>query len=254
MELIDCQTCENCYHTDCMTPSPESIPSFWFCPHCTDREWNVPPESSSSAVSQTAKPDPIPQEPSPSATVARFESSHKAGNKSLEEPDVFGNIKSKRKFTTNIARALYRPNGEAERPKPKRPEPKSAPSRTRRSYSPPRKKSKYSAFSSEVDKALVVIQKELEFAAGLGKSEDALQDRIKSLEQELKLKDGHIMLSTRELDLAKKHSSGSSRLKSENITLREENEKLLALVEKKDQELRDWRMKLRSMIGDDLDG
>jgi hypothetical protein len=132
--------------------------------------------------------------------------------------------------------------------------------RSKRSYSPPRKKSKYSAFSAEVDKALAVIQKELEVAAQIGKSEDSLRDAIEGLEQQLKLKDSQIQLTSRELELAKiklcdngAGAVGLTALKDENSQLREENAKLKEIVVSKDAELKNWRAKLKSMMGSDLE-
>lgn len=122
--------------------------------------------------------------------------------------------------------------------------------RQRRSYSPSRKKSKYSTFSVDVDKALAVIHKELEKAAHTGKAEDGFQDKIQALEQQLKLKDGQIQLGIKELEFAKRQRGETSLLEAENRRLKEENAKLVNLVEKKDAELRDWRTKLRNMIGE----
>jgi hypothetical protein len=125
--------------------------------------------------------------------------------------------------------------------------------RQRRAYSPPRKKSKYSAFSAEVDKALAVIHKELEKAAHMGRAEGGFQDTIQALEQQLKLKDGQIQLGIKELEFAKRQRGESNLLEAENKTLKEENAKLVVLVDRKDAELKDWRAKLRNMIGSELD-
>jgi hypothetical protein len=123
--------------------------------------------------------------------------------------------------------------------------------RSRRSHSPPRKKSKYSAFSVDVDKALTIIHKELEKASQLGRSEGSLQDKIQALEQQLKLKDGQIQLGIKELEFAKRKHGESSLLEAENKQLKEQNVKLVNLVERKDAELKDWRSKLRTLIGND---
>ena len=104
-----------------------------------------------------------------------------------------------------------------------------------------------------MDKALTVIHKELEKAAHTGRAEGGLQDKIQALEQQLKLKDGQIQLGIKELEFAKRQQGESSLLEAENRRLKDENAKLVGLVEKKDSELRDWRMKLRSMIGGELD-
>jgi hypothetical protein len=130
---------------------------------------------------------------------------------------------------------------------------KSTTGRQRRSYSPPRKKSKYSAFSADVDKALTVIHKELEKATHMGRAEGGLQDKIQALEQQLKLKDGQIQLGIKELEFAKRQRGESSLLEAENRKLKEENAKLVNLVERKDAELKDWRTRLRTMIQSELD-
>ncbi|KAG4428728.1 hypothetical protein IFR05_015790 [Cadophora sp. M221] len=123
-------------------------------------------------------------------------------------------------------------------------------SRPRRSYSPARKKSKYSSFSSEVDKALAVIHKELESSAQVGKAESELHDKIQILEQELRLKDGQIALAHRELELARRNGGDSVGLRAENEELKGRIERLDGLLEGKDRELRDWRERLKLMIGE----
>jgi hypothetical protein len=128
--------------------------------------------------------------------------------------------------------------------------------RSKRS-SPARKKSKYSAFSVEVDKALTVLYSELETAAQCGKAEGHLESKVLDLEQKLKLQDGQLMLSNRELDFARSHltkeQAKSGVLKKENVELRDEVAKLREMVQQKDGELRDWRTKLRTMMGSELE-
>jgi hypothetical protein len=99
--------------------------------------------------------------------------------------------------------------------------------------------------------ALTVIHKELEKAAQLGRLEGGLQDKILALEQQLKLKDGQIHLGIKELEFAKKKHGESNLLEAENKQLKEQNTKLVNLVERKDVELKDWRSKLRTLIGND---
>jgi len=64
----------------------------------------------------------------------------------------------------------------------------------------------------------------------------------------LKLKDGQIQLGIKELEFAKRKYGESSLLEAENKQLKEQNVKL---VERKDAELKDWRSKLRTLIGND---
>lgn len=64
----------------------------------------------------------------------------------------------------------------------------------------------------------------------------------------MKLKDGQIQLGIKELEFAKRKYGESSLLEAENKQLKEQNVKL---VERKDAELKDWRSKLRTLIGND---
>jgi len=252
MELFECQTCDNCYHASCMSPSlpPSEVPGFWFCPHCVDRELHIPPSSPRSHYFTPVSPQRSllsPTTPGISATVSAASSLKRSAPAiaQTEEPVTSGQIQAIPERNVHIQpppqpvethstkRALHRG--------------------PRRSYSPPRKKSKYSAFSVDVDKALTVIHKELEKAAHTGRAEGGLQDKIHGLEQQLKLKDGQIQLGIKELEFAKRQRGESNLLEAENRRLKDENAKLVSLVEKKDSELRDWRAKLRSMIGGELD-
>lgn len=232
------------------------VPGFWFCPHCVDRELHIPPNSPTvryfTPVSQ-APPLLSPPSPVSSKTMASTAPTSEsipvnALKRSLAIPSTGEHVRSQ---------AQADPDGNPEAPPPsKRLEKishKSNNNRQRHSYSPPHKKSKYSAFSSDVDKALNVIHKELEKAARTGRAEGGLQDRIQALEQQLKLKDGQIQLGIKELEFAKRQRGESSLLDAENRRLKEENARLVGLVEKKEAELRDWRARLRSMIGNELD-
>ena len=64
----------------------------------------------------------------------------------------------------------------------------------------------------------------------------------------MKLKDGQIQLGIKELEFAKRKYGESSLLEAENKQLKEQKVKL---VERKDAELKDWRSKLRTLIGND---
>ncbi|KAH8745631.1 hypothetical protein BGZ57DRAFT_960347 [Hyaloscypha finlandica] len=258
MELFECQTCDNCYHATCMSPSlpPNEVPGFWFCPHCVDRELHIPPSSPRLHYFTPVSPQRsslaagTPKTPGISATSSTVSSLKRpAATSNTEEPAISGQ-----------SQAIPEQNFQSQAP----PQPagthsskplshKGNNSRQRRSYSPPRKKSKYSTFSAEVDKALTVIHRELEKAAHMGRAEGGLQDKIQALEQQLKLKDGQIQLGIKELEFAKRQRGESSLLEAENRRLKEENAKLVGLVERKDAELKDWRAKLRNMIGSELD-
>jgi PHD-finger len=266
MELFPCQTCDNCYHAECMTPTlePDEVPGFWFCPHCVDRELHIPPDSPTThyfTPVSPALPFPSPSSPASSRTQANSisistprplnEVSHKraADRSNSEEQFRSGQPQVIPAQNTKAQASSQMPEARSVKELP----PKSSTGRPRRSYSPPRKKSKYSAFSVDVDKALTVIHKELEKAAQIGRAEGGLQDKIHALEQQLKLKDGQIQLGVKELEFSKRKHGESSLLEAENKQLKEQNAKLVSLVEKKDAELRDWRLKLKSMIGNDLE-
>jgi len=269
MELFGCQTCENCYHAECMSPTlgPRDVPDFWFCPHCVDRDWHIPPmPSPSTYFTPISPPTPRPQSPdvtsntrlksrntevesqSNSALPAtkrhvgpnKGPGENKRGRTAADSAKSMGNEQS-----TTVRLSVPESHGYSEKPQ-----------RPKRSSSPPRKKSKYSAFSSEVDKALSVIHSELEKVGQVGKSEGHLQDKIKDLELRLRVKDNEIVLSSRELALSRKNLAvehcQSERLQSENTQYKEEVVKLREALETKDAELRDWRAKLRSMMGNDL--
>lgn len=196
MELFECQTCDTSYHASCMTPSldPGDVPDFWFCPHCVARELHIPqppqttyfsppppltPATSPSDVSRTRNSSSAHVAP-PHRSV--YESTPKSSSRNIPALDsaavVHLNPLSSPETPLTAATTVtavktidqHAPNpGNA----------KGNTGRPRRSYSPPRKKSKYSSFSSEVDKALAVIHKELEASAQVGKAESELRDKIR---------------------------------------------------------------------------
>ena len=271
MELFECQTCDTSYHAACMTPSldPGDVPDFWFCPHCVARELHLPQPP---PTTYFTPPPPLTPSTSPSDV------SHSRNSSSAHVAPPHRKIyESTRRSSNRDVPAVEPSPGLDPRPNPvvySSPEKLTAPStavpqvstaasaasktgttkgnagRPRRSYSPPRKKSKYSAFSSEVDKALAVIHKELEASASVGRAESDLRDKIQMLEQELRLKDGQITLAQRELELAKRNGGDSAGLKAENEQLKMQISRLNGLLDGKDTELRDWRARLKSMIGE----
>jgi len=261
MELFGCQTCENCYHAECMTPAPDpdDLPTFWFCPHCVDRELHIPPMPSPTAYFTPPLPGPVspvdatkatrPTEDEAQSDAMPLSNTHQGVNEIIElSEDVRKGRAEKSIFKEqSMSARLSAPENLQNRGKSRR---------TKNSHSPPRKKSKYSAFSSEVDKALSVIHRELEKAAQVGRSEGNLEDKIKNLEQRLRIQDGQMLLTTRELELAQRNLAAehhhSETLRSEHAQCKDEVMKLREAVEKKDAELKDWRTKLRSMMGSDL--
>ena len=225
-----------------MTPSldPEIVPNFWFCPHCVDREHHIPPSQS------------IVDELSPNSTRDKYNSHSESVTEStvgtiegclnipetidqmsapplVLEPSVPPSHKRKEGKVSVIKPGLYDKSLAG----------KGKTSPVKKASLPPRKKSKYSAFSATVDKALSVIHSELEAAAQSGKSEDSLQEKIRALEQQLKVQEG-------ELQLARNERS-NERLRNER--LRKEVSQLKEDVQQKDNELKDWQEKLKDLMG-----
>ncbi|CZT00275.1 hypothetical protein WAI453_012663 [Rhynchosporium graminicola] len=266
MELFQCQTCSTSYHASCMSPtiSPSEVPDFWFCPHCVDRELHIPQpvstiefdpapvltpsgsfsdatQTRNSSLAQSAPPRPENYE---CTSIVNFDalapdsvpvkSSQSYPSTEILAPPAIPSIRGKESEQKLSIATTAKVNTR----------------RARRSYSPPRKKSKYSSFSSDVDKALTVIYKELESSAKVGKAEAELRDKIRILEQEVKLKDGQITLGARELEISKRSGGDLAALRIENEELKLKVRKLDELVESKDTELRDWRDRLKLMIGD----
>jgi hypothetical protein len=277
LELFACQTCENCYHAECLSPSlvPEQIPKYYFCPHCVDRNWHVPPSSEEvnyltpySIAAGVLGIPPAVLEPTSrkvnnatgvdltlvdgQATICNADTtsmanySHEQGHKQASEA-MQAVAKAAAKSRQHSSHSPSNPN----------PSPRAKPRRSKRSTSPPRKKSKYSSFSIEVDKALAVLYSELETAAQHGRSEGNLQTKVQDLEQKLKLQEGQMMLSHREMELMNSKlgtvQEESGRLRKENARLEAEAKASSEMMQKKDNELKDWRMKLRTMMGSELE-
>ena len=260
-----------------MTPSLDinDVPTFWFCPHCVERELHIPPMSPETnyftPVSPPAPAYPFPHSPQiekekrsaanshtiipPPPSISTLESSghdaRRAGDgRSIELPketqvgiESTENPKSTPKTTSSNNLGTH----------PKR----SKSTRPRRSYSPPRKKSKYSAFSAEVDKALSVLYSELETAAQVGKSEGHLESKIRDLEQRLKLQEQQMLLKDREIDAVRmkleKERELYGSVQNGNGHLREEIARLKEGLRSKDNELRDWRAKLKGLLGSEVE-
>lgn len=246
---------------------PGDVPDFWFCPHCVAKEKHIPQQPPTTyftpppPLSPSTTPSDVSRTRNSSSAIAQAEPPHRRVYENTPKP-------GSRDIPIISPTALIHPKAQPSRNNPApsastvpevEPIAHSAPKtgaakgnagRPRRSYSPPRKKSKYSAFSSEVDKALAVIHKELEASAQVGKAESDLRDKIQMLEQELRLKDGRIILTSRELELAKRKGGDSTGLKAENEQLKAQISRMNELLESKDTELRDWRARLKSMIGE----
>ena len=276
MELFACQTCESCYHAECMTPSldPGDVPKFWFCPHCVDQELHIPSSPSGLRYVQPNSSN-TPAYPSPDSGVLSPEKRSGVSDHTTSSNPVVLNVETeipqRQSVTQNNFSAPFNKtsdSGHATKPGTKsrsRPiesskfgdAPGGKPGRSSRISSPPRKKSKYSAFSVEVDKALAVLYAELETAAQFGKAEGHLESKVLDLEQKLKLQDGQLLLSNRELDFARNHLTKeqaiSGLLKKENVDLKNEVSKLQDQLQHKNDALRDWRTKLRTMVGSDLE-
>ena len=149
MELFECQTCDNCYHAECMSPTlePSEVPGFWFCPHCVDRELHIPPYS---PITHYFTPVSLAQPfPSPTKTPgwSTMTTSHNAEN-NLKRPAVTSNSGEQ----VEKAQSQVYPDGNSNVKGSSRPAEtdstrtvphKGITGRQRHSYSPPRKKSKY---------------------------------------------------------------------------------------------------------------
>ncbi|KAE8446756.1 hypothetical protein EG329_011661 [Mollisiaceae sp. DMI_Dod_QoI] len=245
------------------TVNPDDVPTFWFCPHCVDRELHIPPDPTAVSFTAVSPPQPAGVYPSPASIIVTPNDVPNTGSSDASKPEPTDSNSKRRpegqmidmvasmQKVREVSRGLD-PKIPTNRTESKTNSSKGPSGRTRRSYSPPRKRSKYSAFSSEVDKALAVLQKELETAAQNGRSESSLRERIQTLEQELRLKDGQILLANREVELVRQ-SGDAMRLKAENQELKQENDNLRTLVEKKDAELRDWRTKLKTLLGNEME-
>ena len=248
MELFGCQTCESAYHAECMTPSldPDIVPNFWFCPHCVDKELHIPP----------SLPDIDELSPISTRDQHNSHSGDTPKTNSVTETTVTGQSPAISQVTEQSYTPIMNtgqssiPKNQVLReqqpttqhkpgPRDQAPQRKGKAATAKKSSSPPRKKSKYSSFSANVDKALSVIYSELETAAQNGRSEDGLQEKIKALEQQLKVQEGEIQLARNER--ANEHLK-NERLNREIAHLKEE-------VEKKDAELRDWQAKLKTLMG-----
>jgi len=248
LELFACQTCESAYHAECMTPSldPEVVPNFWFCPHCVDRELHIPPSlpdmNELSPVSTRDQLNSFSGDTPGAKAVSgsEFESishspvtPHAIEQPSSERLDTRPLIQPTTKLQEQYAAGST--SGKNDQIISR----KGKAAAVKKVTPPPRKKSKYSTFSANVDKALSVIYSELETAAQNGRSEDSLQEKIKALEQQLKVQEGEIQLARNE--------RANERLRNER--LRKEVDALKEEVEMKDAELRDWQAKLKTLMG-----
>ena len=248
LELFGCQTCESAYHAECMTPSlnPDIVPNFWFCPHCVERELHIPP--SLPDISDLSPVSTRDQHSSHAGDTPGTNSMSEPGSRTVGHSPIIPQIieqPSPHSISTGLLVPPNQTHQEQHSPVSRQVPTdqnlsrkyKTAP--VRRTSSPPRKKSKYSAFSANVDKALAVIYSELEIAAQNGRSQDGLQEKIKALEQQLRVQGGEVQLARNE--------RANERLKNER--LRREIDVLEKEVEKKDAELRDWQAKLKTLMG-----
>jgi len=271
MELFGCQTCRVSYHSQCMTPSlaKDDVPAFWFCPHCVNRQLHIPPPSPEEHLfaplptSLPFYPSPVSldmQESTPNATISSAAS--EAPEVPLENQRTIpvpafgaGNPGKSPPESSKSSKVRHRPQDADLSPPSHTSQTNSTPKPTRTNV-PPRKKSKYSALSTEVDKALSIIYTELETAAGYGKSEGTLHDKITALEQKLRVQEGQNALTSKELVIIKKELAREREEKKglreggEQVRiLRGENEKLRVSLGEKEKELNEWRDKLRVLIG-----
>lgn len=195
----------------------DEVPPFWYCPRCVDRELSDVSLQSPTTVLSNSLLDASQLEPFVSSVRATHNQTSGVENdlsdaassaqQSISITKHSVPLPEKQDLTTEAAPPASLTNLLQARIPAKHPRPDSSPA--------PRKKSKYSNFSSDVDKALMTIQKELEKAATLDKSSSSLQSRIQDLEQQLKLKDGQIQLAMREMELARGYAGENDVLQKE---------------------------------------
>lgn len=266
-ELFGCQTCGASYHASCMSPSLEDdqVPTFWFCPHCVNNNFHIPVDGmvDSTPTTRTAEDPPLqststsggPTTAIPGAD--QYPTPQTPGSQLLPIP-VANQLNGDNVTDINvqsgndIARQHETP-GQREKPitMPEAVQPTKR-SRPKRGQSPPKKKSKYSVFSAEVDKALAVIHSELELAAEGSRSEHHLNRKVESLEQQLRLQSGQMALLRQELDMTKRDLEIErfrvGRLEAICKRPSQEVTRLTDLLTQKDEELNDWKDKLKRLV------
>jgi hypothetical protein len=196
-----------------MSPSLEDdqVPTFWFCPHCVNNNFHIAVDSIVATTPTTKAADnqplqtnlsrraptnasavpaadqyPTPHTPNPHMLPApvKGQLSNGDSNETTRQPEQPCLIENRTAASDSVQSTKR--------------------GRSKHGQSPPKKKSKYSVFSAEVDKALAVIHSELELAAEGSRSEDHLNSKIDSLEQQLRLQNGQMALLRQELDMAKR--------------------------------------------------
>ncbi|KAG9237887.1 hypothetical protein BJ875DRAFT_492978 [Amylocarpus encephaloides] len=300
-ELYECQTCENCYHSECMT-DPAETPKFWFCPHCVVREYNVPPKpcptsyfsprvedkrrtgyfspeildgrSSASQAGEVSSTLGIGQaKRTRNGENSTFEFENTIGKSPVTSVVIPTGVSGSQPHTTASNPHTHYPTPPSipsvlpdSTPLPPPPAPTTfEPSGTRpRSSSPPqhpphkKRKSKYSPFTPEIEKALSVITNELERATRSSSSSLSLKQEIESLERRVRMQDGQINLYTREIEVVrgklKSEVERRERLEMERgdgrvRVLEDENRALRERVGELEREGRDWRSRLRELAG-----
>lgn len=256
-----------------MTPSldPNEVPAFWFCPHCVRNELHIP-STATEEVLFSPLPYSLPVYAAPSVPSANFNPPTATPIVNDTRVPAIDNLKESSEIVQRndeCPSTIQQPTPPAHESSPikfrARPQEiadlsnRQSQNKLTRSKngSPPHKKSKYSAFSKEVDKALSVIYSELETAAGYNKSEHNLESKVQALEQQLKMQEGQMLLSSRELEFARseltKEREESVVMKVDDFELREENARLKEELQRKEGELKEWGVKLRSMIGTELE-
>ncbi|EPE35993.1 FYVE/PHD zinc finger [Glarea lozoyensis ATCC 20868] len=249
--LLNCQTCENAYHATCTLPEESTIPDIWFCDHCVGYGWSEPPIES---------PDPYPTPRTNSfhpvagddRTVADVNTTRKENNPEILSPE-------------KEARAVPQP----EAPHPPKPKKHSRP------HSPGpqphrKRKSKYSPYTPEIEKALSVITAELEKTSRTSTSTLTLENTIQTLEQRLRMRDQEIVLLKRERDgLRKEVEKEKEEVKRvegvlddvrrdrvaeirKRMGVEEERNDLKSKVESLEKEGREWRGRLRELVGGEV--
>jgi hypothetical protein len=264
--LLGCQTCENSYHAACTLPEDAAIPEFWFCDHCVDYGWSVPPIASPNSYFTPKTP-------------GRKEASSYFADVEIPTTDVSATSIDVQHISIQQEKANHAPKAAihdsantiheerlAQHAKPKkhtRPHsPAPAPHRKR--------KSKYSPYSPEVEKALSIISAELEKTSKSSTSTAALETTMQSLEQQLRMRNQEIVLLKQERDSLKTEAEtekaevkrvegvldGVRRNRVYEIRKRmvaeQEQDVLKEKIQTLEKEGREWKGRLRELVGGEL--
>jgi hypothetical protein len=133
--------------------------------------------------------------------------------------------------------------------------PKPPPSRIRspeRGRGNKRKRSKYSSLPKDIEKALDLIASHLEDMSQVRKSQDDIEIRSRDLEQKVRMQEGKVVICRQELQVLSRRLaeevSSTDKLRAENAEFRKQLQDTRALADIKENEMKNWRNMLRTMM------